>query len=379
MKSLLTFFKNPAGRFLLVAIGWQLAFTILGLLLSQGQGVFSHMNHWDAGWYHLIINEHYTITSSPASPAFYPLFPLLVGTLSLGFIDTTLIALLLNTASLWLALLALYKILKHYKLSPQATTAALFTFLCFPSAFFMHVFYSEALFIALAFWSYYFALKQKWWAVGTLLAFLTAARLPSVLFILLAGLEYLRSYNWNIKKSLNKNLLWFLLTPLGFIAYGLYLYIMRGDFLAMFHAYSATNDWTYQHFSLNIFPTIWTATATGVTGLTGLGAYEHFINSFLPILAIVTIVAASTYLFVRLKSRAVPLFVFCLASIPLFTINSNVVSVHRYALPIIGIYIAVAFFYKKGVRALAIYTACALMLIVQLFLFAKFAAGVFAG
>ena len=92
----------------------------------------------------------------------------------------------------------------------------------------------------------------RWSATGSL----TAARLPSILFVALCGLEYLRAYTWNIKQAINKKFLWFLLAPLGLIVYVLYLAVVRGDFFAMLHAYSTTNDWTYQVFNPNIFDTL---------------------------------------------------------------------------------------------------------------------------
>ena len=82
-----------------------------------------------------------------------------------------------------------------------------------PAAFFLHVFYGKALFLALSLWAYLFALKRNWIGVGILLALLTAARLPALLVIGLCGLEYLHSYSWNLKKAFNKNILWFLLAP----------------------------------------------------------------------------------------------------------------------------------------------------------------------
>src|SRR5690606_32700962 len=106
-------------------------------------------------------------------------------------------------AALGFGIVALMRIVAHFKASRHQQFIAVAAFLCFPSAFFLHTFYTEALFIALAFWAYLFALQRKWWAMGILLAVLTASRLPSVLFVALCGLEYLRSYSWNIRQAFN--------------------------------------------------------------------------------------------------------------------------------------------------------------------------------
>lgn len=376
------FLKSDFGIALCIALLWQLAFSLIGWFLAPEQGPLGHMSHWDAGWYRHIIEHWYSNEGSPAAPAFYPLFPLLTGTLStlsFGIFSYELLALLVNTIALWFSMAALLRITQKIGIQPSGSIASIAVFLCFPSAFFMHVFYGEAVFIALALWAYAFALERKWWAVGALLAFITAARLPSLLFVLLCGLEYLRAYNWGIKKALNRNILWFLLAPIGFIAYGLYLYLVRGDFLAMFHAYSATNDWTYQQFSLNIFKPIWDSLIIGVPGLFQNGGYTHFINELLPFISVLAIIVCSIYVLIRLKSKGIPLFVFGIVSVILFSLNSNLVSVHRYALACIVIFIAAGLFYKKGIKEITLYSLCAVSIIVQLFLFAKFVANIFAG
>jgi len=342
------------------------------------------MNHWDAGWYLHIIQSAYGLEGSPAAPAFYPLFPLIIGvlnTLTFGLIPLLALALIMNTAALWAALLALTRILKHFKVSKWGSLIGVAAFLAFPSAFFLHAFYSEALFIAVAFWAYYFTLKKKWWAVGTLLAVLTAARLPSLLFVALCGLEYLRTYDWSIKKALNKKILWFLLAPLGLLAYGLYLLTVRGSFFAMFQAYSTTTDWTYQVFNPNIFATLFETTAKISTSFIGGGFnYEIFVNYALPLASIVAILVASIFILYKLRKDGIPLFVFGILSVVLFTLNSNVVSVHRYALACVVIYIAIALFVTKRNRwIIPLCFALAISFCVQLFLYTKFIHDIFAG
>ncbi|MNR02777.1 hypothetical protein D3C85_1186430 [compost metagenome] len=244
----------------------------------------------------------------------------------------------------------------------------------------MHVFYGESLFIAVAFWAYLNALQQKWWRVGVLLAVLTATRLPSLLFVALCALEYLRAYEWNIKKAANKNILWFLLAPIGFIAYGLYLTIVRGDFFAMFHAYSTTDDWAYQIFNPNIFATLSeTVLKIGSSLATRQFNYEIFVNYALPLAAITAIAGSSLYLLLKLKSEGVPLFVFGIFAIILFTLNSNVISVHRYALACIVLYIAVGLINKTGNLRILLSGGILCSLSIQVFLYSRFIQTVFAG
>ena len=380
LTSIVSFFKTDTGTFLAIALLWQLVFSVIGFSLSPQQGFLGHMIHWDAGWYQHIISVAYGTEGNPAAPAFYPLFPLLVGfitTISFSIIPPVAAALLINTVALWFILLALWRILGTFKITKNNKILGIATFLAFPSAFFLHVFYSEAVFIAIAFWSYLFALKRKWWAVGILLALLTATRLPSLLFVGLAGLEYLRAYKWDIKKAFNKNILWFLLAPVGFLFYGTYLYVKRGDFLAMFHAYSATNDWTYQVFNPNILATLLDSATHVVTTSPN---YELFINHILPLSAIFLIALSAVYILIRLKRDGIPLFMFSVVSIVLFTLNSNIVSVHRYALACIPLFIAAALLAQQNkVLRIVLWIALAVSLAIQLFIYNKFISNVFAG
>jgi hypothetical protein len=60
----------------------------------------------------------------------------------------------------------------------------------------------------------------------------------------------------------------------------------------------------------------------------------------LPVLGLVLLFAASVYLLVVLRSKGVPLALFGVATIIMLTMNSNVVSVHRYLLPVLVLYLA---------------------------------------
>jgi len=378
-----SFFKTDFGTALILAVCWQLIMTLIGFIAASHQGFFGHMDQWDAGWYKHIIEYGYALQGNPAAPAFYPLFPLIINilsTLTFHVFDVRLLVLVINTLALWFILVALMRIVAKFSTSKAAQRIAVLAFLSFPSAFFLHVFYGESLFIAIAFWAYLSALNKKWWLVGILLGILTAARLPSLLFIGLCILEYIRSYDWNIKKALNKNILWFLIAPVGFISYGFYLLAVRGDFLAMFHAYSATNDWTYQVFNLNIFATLYNTVAKIIQSATSLHpTYEVFINYALPLACVLVLIISSVYILVKLGSKAIPLFVFGILAIVMFTLNSNVVSVHRYILGCLPIFIAVTLLGRQKLQRYLIITACLLSVLIQLFIYIKFANGIFAG
>ena len=344
-----TLLKNDTVLAFVIAIVWQLVMTVIGGILAH-KGFLGHMTLWDGGWYLNIINEHYRI--NPASPAFYPLFPLVIDTLAITtfhIFSYPLIGLFVNTIALGFAIAALLAIAKHFNIKAHARYICVALFLLSPAAFFLHQFYGEAIFAALSFWAYAFALQRKWLYVGILLAFLTASRLPSLLFIGLCGLEYLRAYDWKIKKALNPKVLYFLLAPIGFIAYGLYLLVVRGDFFAMFSAYKATDDWIYQSFNPNFLYPIARGCYQILLAFTGRLPFtsELLVNVAIPLFALAILLICSLYLIFKHRGKGIPLGIFGLVSIVFFTLNNNLVSIHRYTLPCLGIYIALTLIYTQ--------------------------------
>lgn len=383
-KQLKNFIKTDFGIALVITLIWKILLISVGYIVDVSNGgalsLIDHTLHWDAGWYLAIVEGHYT--NITASAAFYPLFPFLVYTvhfISFGLIDYPVAAQLINTAAVWLALTAAIK-LGRTIFGQKSRFWIVVLLLSAPAAFFMHVFYSEAIFVALSFWAYYFALKKNWLGVGIFLAVLTSSRLPSILIVALCGLEYLRSYEWNIKKALNKKIVWFLLAPFGFIAFSLYLGFAQNDLLGMFHAYKATNDWDYQVINPNIFETIWVAAFQLVRGAVGIRPVnaEFITNALLPAISLLLLGLSSLYIILKHQQKYLPLAIVGILSIIMFTINSNVVSVHRYVLPSLTIYIAALLFFKKKQR-IYLYIACILGVLAQVLLYTNFINGIFAG
>ena len=376
--------RTDFGIALLVTVLWKVIMTAIGFAIDSHAGgaksLFDHTVRWDAGWYLAIIDGHYE--NITASAAFYPLFPFLVyivSFISFGTIEYPIAAQIINTVAVWFALTAAIKIGRTI-LGQKSRFWIVVLLLSAPAAFFMHTFYSEALFVALSFWAYYFALKKQWLGVGILLGILTAARLPSLLIIALCGLEYLRSYGWNIKQALNKKVLYFLIAPAGFITFSLYLGHAQNDLLGMFHAYKATDDWNYQIFNPNIIETIGVAAYQLVRGAIGIRPVnaEFVTNALLPAVSLLLLGLGSLYLILKHRQKFLPLGIVGILSIIMFTLNSNVVSVHRYVLPSLTIYIAALLFFNKK-RRIYLYIACVFDILAQALLYKNFIIGIFAG
>ena len=388
-RSVRAFFKTDFGIALLITLAWQLILTAMGYIIdlstvNSNASLLGHTSRWDAGWYLNIINSAY-IDTSPAAPAFYPLYPVLVQFihfLFFGSIGLLASSFILNTIAIWLAITALVKIIRIFVKSTNIPWLIVALLLASPAAFFMHMFYGEAVFLALGFWSYLFALQRKWKYTALLLMFALTARLPAVTFIALCGLEYLRAHRWNIKKAVfNKTTLWFLLVPIGLISYSLYLHFATGDFLAMSHAYTATDDWTYYKFTPNILSTLFDSASGLYHNYINNGIRAHdIVNLMLPLSSLAILLAASLYALFRIKGQGIPLGIFGIISFVMFTINGHIVSVHRYILPCIVIYIVAAVIIEKHKGAVALlYPVLYASVLIQALIMFFFIQHIFAG
>lgn len=375
------FLRTDFGVCLTIAIMWQCALTLIGWVVTGGLPL-AHMSGWDGGWYTTVAHDWYH-TSAP-SAAFYPLFPVLVSVIrgaSFDVFSLNASGLIINSLALWLGLVALVKIAPYFTDKRYRYLPALFI-LAAPATFFMHLFYTEAVFFCISAWAYLFALQRRWWAAGAMLALLTACRLPAILIVALCMLEYLRVHDWDIKRALNMHAFAFLLAPAGFIAYGAYLAHARGSFFAMFSAYHASNDWVYQVFNPNILSTIARALYQPLRALLGLRDFDHelVVNNIIPLLALALLAATSIYAVAKLKKQFLPLGVAGLLSIVMFTLNSNVVSAHRYILPCLVIYLVGAYVFEKYKKTHPyIIAGVCLSFLVQAFLYLSLLQGKFAG
>lgn len=385
LKLIRHFLKTDFGTALIVTLVWKVVISVIGYIIDLQSGgatsFFDHTIRWDAGWYTSVITDHYA--HNLASAAFYPLFPLVVGLvnlLSFNSLGIPLAGQLVNTIAVWFILVALIKLARNI-LGENKKYLFIALVLSAPAAFFMHVFYSEAVFMALSFWAYYYALKRNWLGVGILLALLTAARLPSILVIALCGLEFMRAYDWKWRQFFNKNVLYFLLAPIGFIAFAVYLSFIQHDPLGMFHAYQHTDDWAYQVFNPNIFETILSTCYQIPRVIMGQRLFnsDFIVNALLPVASLILLGMCSLYLLIKHRKSYLPLGVVGLLSIIMFTLNSNVVSVHRYVLPSLTIYVAVGLFVRRFKRPCVLYAICAIGVLIQVFLLYLFVNNRFAG
>ncbi len=334
-----------------ISVVWQVFHTGLGWLLeSVGNdlgaddppGPLSHMLKWDGDWYRKIIESGYDV--SEGALAFYPLLPVLITALqflTFGLLPMLVAALLLNTVALAVALRGLLAVSDHLGLSAAARNLILVLVLTAPAAFTFHLFYTEALFLATAVWAYVFALRQQWPLMALCAALSTAGRLTGVLIVALCALQFASTHGWKLKRMLRWSVLWVPAGFAGLATFALYCYLEFGDPLAMVNRVRSSGEWSHHVFEPNILRTLgdeiallWSSFAGGEVDLPVL------LLSLTPFVSLLFLLAASVYLLVRKTPESIPLGLFGILAIIMFTLNSNIISVHRYVLTTFSIYLA---------------------------------------
>lgn len=164
------------------------------------------------------------------SQAFFPLFPILVKMFSYVFprnpsLDLTLYTdpsyfysgLILSNMLFLAGLYFFYKLVR-LDFDKNVSLLSVIFLLVFPTAFYFCSIYAESLFLLLSVSSIYLIRKNKFFWGAVLIAFATATRVFGLFLILVYLIEALKSKN-------RTNLLWLLITPLGILAYMLFLKI----------------------------------------------------------------------------------------------------------------------------------------------------------
>jgi Gpi18-like mannosyltransferase len=113
---------------------------------------------------------------------FFPLFPWLVAAVNVLIEAPVLSAFVVATAASLFVAPLLYRLVAADLGERIGRSAALFM-LVFPTAYFLHIGYTESLFLALAFGSLWLARTQRWWGAGVLAAFAALARVNGLVLI----------------------------------------------------------------------------------------------------------------------------------------------------------------------------------------------------
>lgn len=177
-------------------------------------------NRWDAVNYLKLAEFGYSATGEMRPMmVFYPLYPWCISLVTRVTGDFLLSAFLISTvASLFVGLLLFRLIALDY--SPKLAERTVWFLFIFPTSYFLHIGYTESLFLALALGCLLAARKQDWPLAGCLGALACMARGPGILLMPTLAVEALTQFR--ATRRWQWQWLWILFVASGF---GVYLWI----------------------------------------------------------------------------------------------------------------------------------------------------------
>ncbi len=119
---------------------------------------------WDSDWYVQIAQHGYVWPSS--RPAFFPLYPLLIGLLGHALGGHTVLAGVLVSLAACAVAFVLFDRLARLKLGDEAANRAVIVLAVFPTTLFLGAVYSESLFLALSLAAFLLAERGRFAAAG---------------------------------------------------------------------------------------------------------------------------------------------------------------------------------------------------------------------
>jgi hypothetical protein len=314
-------------------------------------GTMNLWSHWDGEHYVALAADGYLQPPSNASPAFFPLYPLLIrgfaglfgGPLSQPALSVW--APLVSLLALPFALYFVYRIAED-GWGEHAARVAVLTLALFPTSFFFNAAYTESLFLALSAGSLWAARVRKDLLIACLLAALaTATRTVGVcLMVPLACIWFADREHYGWRGA------YLALAPTGLLAYAAFLWYRFGD---PFLFYSAQEQWNRQPTGpLGVARTVWDNTSEGLTRLLGPRLHDdpslgHLADALaraqtafslaLLVLALVLVVAGF-----RLLTLDLSVYALLLVAVPVFfgTPENPLMGLPRYVLVAFPIFIA---------------------------------------
>jgi hypothetical protein len=233
-------------------------------------GTMNLWSHWDGEHYVALAAAGYLQPPYNVSPAFFPLYPLLMrsfaelfgGPLSLPALSVW--GVLLSLLALPFALYFVYKIAES-GWGEKAARATVLTLALFPTSFFFNAVYTESLFLALSAGSIWaLQVRRDLLLACALAAFATATRNVGIFLLVPLAYEWLRGeagreYGWG------KGVACLALAPSGLLAYAAYLWSRSGD---LFLFYSAQGYWSRRATGPStFFTTVFTEAYESLEGL----------------------------------------------------------------------------------------------------------------
>jgi hypothetical protein len=195
--------------------------------LSSSRALLEIWNRWDAPHYLALAQFGYQDEGEiRLFLVFFPMFPLLVRIVAVAVGDYLVSALLVSTVASVAAGLLLYRLVRLDATEEIAQRAVVFL-LIFPTSYFLHVGYTESVFLAFVLGSVLAARGGNWAAAGLLGAGAAFTRMNGAFLIPVLAVEAFQQYRergrWNL------GVIWIGAIALGTLGYLAINYTVTGD------------------------------------------------------------------------------------------------------------------------------------------------------
>jgi len=177
-----------------------------------------HIWHrWDALHYQKLAEFGYTATG-PMRPSmvFYPLYPWLIRLFTFLTNDYVVSSFIISAAATVVACVIFYNLIR-LEYSRQTALCSVWFLVIFPTSYFLHIGYTESLFLALALGCIYSARTNNWMLAGIIGALACLTRANGLVLIPALGIEIIHQF-WTTRRW-RSDWLWVVLIPLGFCGY----------------------------------------------------------------------------------------------------------------------------------------------------------------
>ncbi len=214
-------------KFLILVFSAQSFQIINDVPLEAANSFLGIWNHWDAGNYLKIAQTGYTAVGEDRFLiVFFPFYPALValfGIVVRDFLTSAFIVSGIASVALGLAFRELVRL--DYS-ERTAQLAVLFLFI-FPTSYFLHIPYTESLFLALTVGCFLAARKRIWLVAGILGALACLTRINGLILIPALVFEIWEEYRET--RRFSRKWLFLVLIPAGFSAYLALNYFVTGS------------------------------------------------------------------------------------------------------------------------------------------------------
>jgi hypothetical protein len=216
-------------RLIVFTVGYAANSPVARLFNVRADSGLSIWDQWDATNFIRIAQQGYATVSAQEhhAEAFFPLFPLLIRGVTAFGIGPVAAALAINTLALVVACRYLYDLAEATVGAGLGLRAVLFLVL-FPTALFLVVPYSEALFLAGAVPSFLFARQRRWLPAGIAAAIAVASRPLGIFLVVGLVVEFVRHRQFSAR-DVRPALVGVAVAVLPLLLFGSYLWSARGS------------------------------------------------------------------------------------------------------------------------------------------------------